>query len=175
MGLNKKPKIVIITGAESTGKSVLTRQLSHFYQSPSFAEFPREYIEKTGRNYSYDDVISIALMQKAQMKKSYSINSRYVFFDTWLIITMVWFEVVFGKIPRWIPDTIRNATVDLFLLCDTDLPWVPDQLRENGGKMREFLQNRYIEAINAYGFKYQLVSGHSEERFNNAVEFILQI
>jgi nicotinamide riboside kinase len=172
MGIIKKPKIVVITGAESTGKSMLTRQLSHFYQSPSFSEYAREYIEKTGRNYTHDDVVSIALMQNAQMKKSYTLNSQYVFFDTWLVITMVWFEVVFGKVPRWIPETIRTTPVDLFLLCETDLPWVPDMFRENGGDMRESLQNRYIELINRFGFNYKLVSGHSEERFKNAVEFI---
>lgn len=172
MGINNKPKIVVVTGAESTGKSILTRQLSLFYQSPSFTEFSREYIEKTGFNYTYDDVVSIALMQKAQMKKSRTINTKYVFFDTWLIITMVWFEVVFGRVPQWIPETIRNAPVDLFLLCDTDLPWIPDPVRENGGEMRKILQIRYIELIIRFGFNYKLVSGHSEERFKNAVEFI---
>jgi nicotinamide riboside kinase len=172
MGINKKPKIVVISGAESTGKSILTKQLAHFYQSPSFAEFSREYIEKTGRSYTYDDVVSIALMQNAQMNKSFTINAKYVFFDTWLIITMIWFDVVFGKIPQWIPETIRNTPVDLFLLCDTDLPWIPDPVRENGGEMREMLQIRYIELINRFGFSYNLVSGHSEERLKNAVEFI---
>lgn len=172
MGINKKPKIVIVTGAESTGKSILTRQLSHFYQSPSFAEFPREYIEKKGQNYTFDDVVSIALMQNAQMKKSLTINSKYIFFDTWLIITMIWFDAVFKKVPQWISETIKNAPVDLFLVCNTDLPWIPDPVRENGGEMREMLHMRYIELINRFGFNYKLVSGHSEERFNNAVEFI---
>lgn len=85
---------------------------------------------------------------------------------------MVWFEVVFGRVPQWIPETIRNAPVDLFLLCDTDLPWIPDPVRENGGEMRKILQIRYIELIIRFGFNYKLVSGHSEERFKNAVEFI---
>jgi len=37
------------------------------------------------------------------------------------------------------------------------------------------LQNRYIELITTFGFNYKLVSGLSEERFNNAVGFILPI
>jgi nicotinamide riboside kinase len=175
MSIIKKPKIIVVTGAESTGKSILTRQLSHFYQSPSFAEFSREYIEKTGHNYTFDDVVSIALMQNAQMKKSHTINAKYIFFDTWLIITMVWLDVVFGKIPEWIPEAICKAPVDLFLVCDTDLPWIPDPVRENGGEMREILQNRYIEIIKGFGFRYGIVSGHSEERFKNTVDFIHEI
>lgn len=175
MVTNDKPKIIVVTGAESTGKSVLTKQLAHFFQSPSFAEFPREYIEKKGNKYTYEDVTSIALMQNAQMKRSITIKSKYLFFDTWLIITIIWFDVVFGKIPQWIPEAIENAPIDLFLVCDTDLPWIPDPVRENGGEMRKVLQDRYINLIKRFGFSYKIVSGHSENRLKNTIDFIREI
>jgi nicotinamide riboside kinase len=175
MKTGKTPKIIVVTGAESTGKSVLTQQLSRLFCAPAFPEFSREYIEQLKHPYNYNDVMSIALMQNAQMNKSRVLRQEYVFFDTWLIITMVWFEVVFKKIPGWIPETIKNSPVDLFLLCDTDIPWVPDKVRENGGEMRELLNKRYLQIIREAGFKYRLVTGASDKRLLNAVDFIREI
>jgi len=171
----KTPKIIVVTGAESTGKSVLTQKLSRFYSAPAFPEFSRDYIERLKHPYTYNDVVSIALMQNAQMNKSRVLRQEYVFFDTWLIITMVWLEVVFKKTPAWIPETIRDSPVDLFLVCDTDIPWVPDPVRENGGEMREILNKRYLEIIRESGFKYKLVTGASDKRLLNAVDFIKAI
>lgn len=166
------PKIIVITGAESTGKSTLTQELSRFFQAPAFPEYSREYIERIKRPYTYTDVYSISLMQKAQMTIASTLKSDYVFFDTWLIITWVWFEVVYGKVPSWIYETVKNSPVDLFLLCNTDLPWVPDPVRENGGEMRDKLQLRYRQLISGLGFRIGEVSGSFDDRFNNAVEII---
>jgi nicotinamide riboside kinase len=165
----------VITGAESTGKSALTRQLSRCFLAPSFPEYAREAVTKLNRHYLYSDVEAIAAMQRSQMEIASKLQQEYVFFDTWLIITQVWFEVVFNRSPRWIPGLIRNSPVDLFLVCNTDIPWVPDPVRENGGEMRRILSEKYIEYIHNYGFQYHVVSGTGNQRIDNAVEFIRHI
>jgi len=165
----------VITGAESTGKSALTRQLSRCFLAPSFPEYAREAVTKLNRHYLYSDVEAIAAMQRSQMEIASKLHQEYVFFDTWLIITQVWFEVVFSRSPRWIPGLIRNSPVDLFLVCNTDIPWVPDPVRENGGEMRRILSEKYIEYIHNYGFQYHVVSGTGNQRIDNAVEFIRHI
>jgi nicotinamide riboside kinase len=172
MKRDKKPAIIIITGAESTGKTLLTRQLSRQLGAPAFMEFAREYITGLHRPYHYSDIESIARMQQAQMKSALSMNQDLVLFDTWLIITMVWFEVVYGKVPGWIVETIANTPVDLFLVCDTDLPWVPDPVRENGGEMRDRLESRYMELIREFGFPFRVVSGTGEKRLLSGAHFI---
>lgn len=171
----KRPRIIVITGAESTGKSVLTRQLSRCFLAPSFPEYAREAVTKLNRHYLYSDVEAIAAMQKSQMEIAAKLNQEYVFFDTWLIITLVWFEVVYNQSPGWIPELIRNSPVDLFLVCNTDIPWVPDPVRENGGEMRQKLSEKYIEYIHNFGFDCKVVSGTGEQRIANAVEFIRHI
>jgi hypothetical protein len=40
-----------------------------------------------------------------------------------------------------------DSGTDLFLVCNTDIPWMPDKIRENGGKMREILLQMYINEI----------------------------
>jgi len=92
-----------------------------------------------------------------------------VFFDTWLIITKVWFDFVYGKHPQWLDLHIRNSKVDLFLLCDIDLPWIADPVRENGGENREKLNLIYQQELNFYGFRYVLVNGIGEMRMENAI------
>lgn len=171
----KRPRIIVITGAESTGKSALTRQLSRHFQAPSFPEYAREAVTKLDRHYLYSDVEAIAAMQKSQMEIARKLRSEYVFFDTWLIITQVWFEVVFNQSPAWMPELIRNTPVDLFLVCDTDIPWMPDPVRENGGEMRERLSEKYIEYIRHYRFHYNVVSGTGIQRTEKAIEFIRHI
>jgi nicotinamide riboside kinase len=42
----------------------------------------------------------------------------------------VWCEFVFGTCHQFILDQIAKRKYDLYLLCDIDLPWTRDQLRE---------------------------------------------
>lgn len=167
--LNNKPKTVVITGAESTGKSALTEELSSYFHVPFISEFAREYIENLGRPYTYPDVEAIARMQVQQFYELKQSGRPLFFTDTWLIITKIWFEEVFRELPDWIEAEIMKAEIDLFLVCDTDLPWIPDKVRENGGEKREYLQKRYITALEEYGFQYEIISGMNSNRFKNAL------
>jgi NadR type nicotinamide-nucleotide adenylyltransferase len=167
-----KPSIIVITGAESTGKSVLTQQLGNFFICPFYPEFAREYLENSGSAYTRRDVEKIARMQKKQMDEAMNLKSAYVFFDTWMIITKVWMEVVYGEVPSWIPETIRHARVDLFLLCANDIPWIPDPLRENGGEMRHKLFEMYKANLDQFGFRYRIVTGIGDERLVNALQIL---
>jgi nicotinamide riboside kinase len=162
----------VITGAESTGKSTLTEKLASHFDVPFIPEIARGYVEKLNRKYTYSDVENIARMQTEQFRKIAETDATYIFADTWLIVTKIWFEFVFNKTPDWIIEEIRNTKIDLFLVCDIDLPWVYDPVRENGGENRKILQNKYIENISNFGFDYKMVSGFDEERFNCALNFL---
>lgn len=170
--LKTTSKIIVITGAESTGKSVLTKWLANHFKVPFIPEFAREYVEKLNRDYNYSDVEFIAKKQVSQLHELQKSDYPYIFSDTWLIITKIWFEVVFNQIPSWIDETIKNTPIDLFLVCDTNLPWIPDPVRENGGKQRELLQKKYINTIEEYGFNYKIVRGKNKERFKNALDAV---
>lgn len=173
--MNTDSKTIVITGAESTGKSTLTEQLAHQFNAPFIPEIAREFVQNLNRKYTYHDVEQIAVLQVEHLKNIKQISSPYVFIDTWLIITKVWFEFVYHKTPDWLIGEIRNTKIDLFLVCDTDLPWIYDPVRENGGKNRRILHNLYIENIVASGFNYKVVTGTGNERFTNALKFLDQL
>lgn len=165
---------VAITGAESTGKSTLSDALANHFRSISVPEFSRSYIENLKRPYTYNDVEFIARKQ-IEIEKNILPDKSPVFFDTWLIITKVWFDFVYKKRPKWLDSYIENSNIDLFLVCDIDLPWIYDPVRENGGENRKVLHDIYIEILKQYGFKYQIVSGEGEARIKNAISFVDQL
>ncbi|MBN2807706.1 MAG: ATP-binding protein [Prolixibacteraceae bacterium] len=160
---------IVITGAESTGKSTLTAGLAQHYKALWIPEIARTYVEGLSRHYTYNDVEKIARLQ-VEAEQQLNADEPLVFFDTWLIITKVWFDFVYGKHPGWLHRCIVNSPIDLFLLCDIDLPWVEDPLRENGGENRVKLQQRYLQELHEYGFKYRLISGQHELRLQSAIQ-----
>lgn len=167
-----RPNIVVITGAESTGKSELALQLARNFGVPYFSEYAREYVQQLDRHYTFADIESIAAMQLAQMHLAYRFKAPYVFFDTWLIVSKVWMEEVYGYAPQWVDDALLTNPVKLWLLCDTDLPWEPDPLRENGGERRLILSDRYRQELEGRNFDYRIISGTGISRFTNALEAI---
>ena len=54
---------IAIVGPESTGKSILSEQLAKHYNSLFVAEYAREYIEQLQRDYTIEDIETIARMQ----------------------------------------------------------------------------------------------------------------
>ena len=169
------PKIIVITGAESTGKSTLTERLANHFRAPYIPEIAREYVENLNHKYTYSDVENIAKMQIVKFNSISKSDALYIFVDTWLIVTKIWFEFVYNKTPKWLIREIVKTKIDLFLVCDIDLPWVYDPVRENGGENRRILQNKYIENIKSFGFKYKIVGGIDDERFYHALNFLKEM
>jgi len=170
--MKNKPFIIALTGAESTGKSTLAEALAKYYKVPFVPEFARDYVRSLHGKYSFGDVEFIARKQVEQYKKLMSAVHPVVILDTWLLITKIWFEVVYSQVPKWLEEAIQKYPIDLFLVCDTDLPWEPDDVRENGGENRNKLQQRYIDEIEKFQFKYGLVQGSGNQRKENAIRLI---
>jgi NadR type nicotinamide-nucleotide adenylyltransferase len=162
---------IAITGPESTGKSWLAEQLAAWYGTSWVPEYAREYLERTQGKYQYEDILKIA---KGQLKSEIRIEAKtknILFCDTEFLVTRIWCEVKYGKVHPWILDNAETHPYDLFLLCNIDLPWQFDPLREHP-EMRPYLFDRYVETLDNLGANYRIVSGTGEERLMNAVRFI---
>lgn len=172
--MNNRPEQIriAVTGPESTGKTTIAKRLAEMYNGLYIPEYARDYVEKLNHHYTFEDVEAIAQMQVMQYKQAYESDARFVFFDTWLIITKVWFEWVYQRVPDWLEDEIQKCRIDLFLLCRPDLPWEADTVRENGGENRIKLYNRYKSYLDEYGFRYVEIEGIGEARIAKAVEML---
>jgi len=93
-------------------------------------------------------------------------------FDTWLIITKVWFRWVFNRTPEWFEKKMQECPIDLFLLCEPDIPWEADSVRENGGENRIKLFEEYKTELINYQFNFVEISGTGEQRLANAISAI---
>lgn len=166
-----KPKKIriVITGPESSGKTILARQLAELFKGQYIPEHAREYVEALNRPYTRDDVEAIARTQISQYQATGAGSGELYFFDTWLIITKVWFNWVFGQTPAWLEEQIQACPVDLFLLCRPDLPWEADPVRENGGENRIRLFDEYRKELIRYGFTFVEIGGTGEDRLKNAI------
>ncbi len=159
---------IVITGPESTGKSELTERLANYFGGIAVPEYARDFISSLNRPYNECDVLAIYRKQIEQIYEKRT-DADLVFFDTGLIITKVWLEMVFNIERQWINQSIRSAEVDLYLLCAPDIPWIPDPLRENGGRMREVLFDLYKKNLEAYNLPYTIIEGIGEDRIRNAI------
>lgn len=143
-----------IIGPESTGKSTLAKELAEQFKGTYVPEYAREYVERKGRKeLTYDEVCEIAREQIKSISEA-----GFYFFDTELIVTKVWFEYAFGKVPEWLTEAIKTYPMDLYLLTYPDIPWVPDPARYNGSQaMREELFDRYEKEVKATGVPYYVI------------------
>ncbi|HEY6063309.1 MAG TPA: ATP-binding protein [Chitinophagaceae bacterium] len=174
-------KKIVIIGPESTGKSTLCEELAKHYGTLWCPEYAREYLLKHGKKYNYDDLLTIAKGQVALEEKCIGMmnvpnsrlptpDSRLLFFDTDMYVMKVWCEFVFGKCHRYILHQVKERKYDLYLLCNTDLPWVKDELREYPDlETRQKLYHIYKDIMINQPVPWVDISGNNEERLLKAV------
>lgn len=162
--------IFCLTGPESTGKTTLCKALSNYFHGMWIPEYARDYVENLGRKYHYNDVCHIARKQIEQLEQAKKVDSSFIFFDTDLIITKVWFELCFEKIPLFVTDYLKKSPVDCYLLCFPDIEWQRDAVRENGtAQQRQNLFDRYKQEIEILGKSYFVIEGQGTTRLQNAI------
>ena len=161
---------IAILGPESTGKSTLAYALAKYYDAPWVPEYAREYIESLKLPYTYEDVCTIAHKQieEETIYDNQTTSNGFVFFDTDLIITKVWFEYKYKKVPEFLTESMKAGFFDLYLLCTPDLAWEPDPVREHGTD-REFFFDWYKWEIEQTGKPYVIVTGSDNSRTENAI------
>ncbi|HXP50502.1 MAG TPA: ATP-binding protein, partial [Bacteroidia bacterium] len=167
-------KKIVVIGPESTGKSTLCEQLAQHFQTAWVKEYAREYLLEHGTDYSFDDLLTIAKGQTKLEDSKFQIpNSNLLFIDTDMYVIKVWCEFVFNKCHRWILDQIAERKYDLYLLCNVDLPWVKDELREYPDlETREKLYHIYKDIMINQHVSWVDISGNYDERLQKAISAV---
>lgn len=165
------PLKIVVLGPESTGKSTLCAQLAAHFKSSWCPEYARQFLLEHGTNYSYADLLTIAKGQVALEEQHLAAAGEGpLFIDTDMYVMKVWCEFVFGNCHQWIIDQIVSRQYDLYLLCNTDLPWVKDELREYPDlETREKLYAIYKDIMVNQSVPWVDISGLSEERLQKAI------
>ena len=167
-------KKIVVIGPESTGKSTLCQQLAEHYDTVWCPEFAREYLMQHGKDYTYEDLLNIAMgqLELEEVMKAEAKNGYY-FIDTDMHVMKVWCEVAFNNCHPWILKQIASRSYDLTLLCNIDLPWVQDDLREYPDfSIRQKLYNMYRDMMIQSRFRWAEISGTDAQRLQMAISLI---
>jgi nicotinamide riboside kinase len=183
-------KKIVTIGPESTGKSTLCGQLAKHFNTIWCPEYAREYLNQNGVKYGYDDLIKIA--QGQLVMEDYCVeemnaepsntnsespnspltthHSSLLFIDTNMYVMKVWYEYVFGKCEQLVLDEIAKRKYDLYLLCNIDLPWTADEMREYPDEQpRKELYNIYKDLLINQTTPWIEINGSYEERLQHAI------
>jgi NadR type nicotinamide-nucleotide adenylyltransferase len=165
---------VVIIGPESTGKSVLAEQLAEHYKTIWCPEFAREFLLERQGKYSFEDLLNIAhgQLELEDVMLTQATNGFY-FIDTDMYVMKVWCEVAFEQCHTWILKQIAKRQYDLYLLCNIDLPWVKDELREYPDlETRKRLFEMYRDLVINQNTPWAIISGTDTERLQMAVSMV---
>lgn len=187
-------KKFVVIGPESTGKTTLCNKLAKHYHTLWVPEYAREYLLKNGTEYSFEDLLVIARQQveleeagisqlttkrkallvlQDQAESVAQESHRLIFIDTDMYVMKVWCEYVFNKCHTWILNRIAERKYDGYILCNPDIEWVRDELREYPDKItREKLYYYYRDLMANQEVPWLDVKGNYDERFKKATNFI---
>jgi NadR type nicotinamide-nucleotide adenylyltransferase len=164
-------KKIVVIGPESTGKSTLCEQLAKHYNTTWCPEYARAYLNQHGKEYQFNDLLTIGKGQLSLEDKiaEQAANNLY-FIDTNMYVMQVWCEYVFNKCHQFILDEIVQRCYDLYLLCDIDLPWAYDVLREYPDERpRKELYSIYKELMINQSVPWVEISGSYNDRLKKAI------
>lgn len=179
--MNKNTKLlhppykIGIVGPESTGKSDLCRALQQHLSCDTVTEYAREYLSTHGLAYTQDDVLHIAEQQyQRSILTIQKTTQPFVIMDTTMIVLKIWLQNAYNAVPSYILEHERELQIDAYLLCNIDLPWQEDPMREHPHLRNHFLNLYNTELIHTHK-PYYLISGTGAARTEEALRFIQSI
>lgn len=169
---------VCLLGAESTGKTTLAAALAEAYGTVWVPEYGHLYQALTREDpngeWSSDEFIKIARMQRWLEDFQASQAKRVLFCDTDIFTTGLWHEAFVGTPPPEEVDRLAAASrYGLFVLCSDDIPFRQDTyfLREEGPR-RHWMQQRYGERLESGSAPWVRVGGPLAARIHQASQAV---
>jgi NadR type nicotinamide-nucleotide adenylyltransferase len=172
---------VAVVGPESTGKSSLAARLAAAFGTVWVPEYGREHTAaitaRTGAPFAgaftLDDIETIATVQARWEDRAARCANRVLFCDTELLTTRIWSEIYFSQCPAPVLAATEQRSHELYLLLDTDIPWVDDGTRAFGERRREHFE-RIRSTLERLDRPYVLIGGSFEERIERAAIAVQQ-
>ena len=162
---------IVLTGSESTGKTTLAGALAEHYDAELVPEFVREFAARKGAPIVFGDHGAIARGQMALEDEHIARARAMIIQDTDLLSTVVYCAHYFDRCPPWIEEAAATRRPDLYLLCDIDIPWVADGIRDRE-HARDEIQALFRTALRASAVPTIVVGGTATERLRRAVAAI---
>lgn len=170
---------VCLVGAESTGKTTLAAALAACYQTVWMPEYGREYCDVKLANGTLEhwDSAEFEHIAREHARREDLLAreaNRVLIVDTDAFATAIWHRRYMRNVRCLAVERLaaqRQALYTLYLLCDTDIPWVQDGTRD-GEHVRQAMQDTFIAELNATGRPWLQLTGAHDKRLDEAVAAI---
>lgn len=168
-------KVVVLTGPESSGKSVLAQALQARFGGLVVGEYVRHFIDSHGgRDTCLADIPAIARGQLAWEDAARAQCPGLLILDTHLLSNIVWSHTLFGDCPAWLESELLSRRYDLHLLLSPEgAQWVDDGQRcqpHLAERQAFFEQTRHWLAQHQQPF--HIVQGDHAQRYATACDWV---
>ena len=161
-------KRIVLTGAESTGKSTLAQALASHYEAP-VVEYVRQYVNHLGRKLA-EDLEPIARGQLALEHDAASRATGRVLHDTNILSSILYAQHYFATHLDWL--SCLPPSYSLYLLCLPDIPWQPDPGQRDSAHARDELHRIFKAALDVRQLHYVEIGGDPATRLQHAIQAI---
>jgi len=173
-------KTVTIFGAESCGKTTMTRALSKELNGHFIPEWAREYLETVGAEVTDERMRAIVEGQAALQKtaKNDLFNKPFIFQDTDLFSTLGYYRLWGGGTDRDVDlceYLAKQLKSDFYIVMNDGIPFEADPLRYGGDK-RESGMQFWIDILEEFKLPYYVVPlGNPYQQTNAACRAVIKM
>ncbi|MEO7338668.1 MAG: ATP-binding protein [Caldimonas sp.] len=162
--------VVALLGAESTGKTTLSRALcaalvAEGHDAVVVDEYLREFCDRMQRTPRREEQPSIAAEQTRRIAAAAATHAIVVA-DTTALMIAVYSDQVFGDTSLYAQAERDQQRIGLTLLTALDLPWQADGLQRDGPHVREPVDAKVRAALVRSGAPFAIVSGSGRARLD---------
>lgn len=148
---------VTVFGAESTGKTTLTKRLAESYSALFTPEWARPYLEIFGPTVTDHHMQRIVAGQQAIQNMNREMRNPLVFQDTDLYTTLGYFDKYQMEFDDFetqgtLAMIARKSASALYLVTNSNIPFEKDPLRYGGDK-RETDDAYWINLLDRYSYR----------------------
>jgi NadR type nicotinamide-nucleotide adenylyltransferase len=171
---------VVMAGAESTGKTTLSKDLAKVYETNWVPEFGRSYSERkiregTNDDWATSDFVTIATEQCLLENNAARLANRVLVCDTDAFATAIWHRrYLKERSPEVEAIALTHRSPDLVILTDIATPFEQDGVRD-GELIRGWMHDVFLEELIKSKRRFIMVKGTPKERLEQACSEINRI
>ncbi|UZE94795.1 AAA family ATPase [Alkalimarinus alittae] len=157
-----KVQKICFLGAESTGKTTLSKLLAEAYDDPVVDEYGRTLWELNNGVLTPEDLVKIGQTQTENEDKAQQLARNYIFCDTSPLTTLCYSDALFNDRPR-ILEAFAEQPYHHTFLCEPDFPLVQDGTRKDEA-FRAWQHGWYLKVLRQRKIPYTALKGPLSKR-----------
>lgn len=164
---------ICFVGAESTGKTTLSKLLAKRFKTTCVEEYGRTLWDEKGGCLEFEDMLRIAETHIREEDLAAGRSFKYLFVDTSPLTTLLYSRNLFGTADERLVG-MADRQYDLTFLCYPDFPLVQDGTRRDEA-FRQMQHEQHLAQLATRGIGYIPLKGPLDQRLDRATSAIAEV